>query len=71
MSGKKAMRRIFAVLIILTGASVLILARIAMGPDPCDPQPSFFERGTFADCAARNQKADVPGYVASATPRDQ
>lgn len=55
------MRRFAAVLVIGIGAGVLILARLVIGPEACDPNPSFFERGTYADCEARNpKKPEVP-----------
>lgn len=59
------MRNLIAVLIILIGLALLILAhRISGSSDSCEHDPSYFERGTYADCEARSQKAQIRGLVA-------
>ena len=65
------MRKPFAMLIILAGLVLLTLG----SPNQRIPaisashNPSFFERGTYADCDARNQKRPTSELVADAKTR--
>jgi hypothetical protein len=69
-SGGITMRKPTAMVIILAGLVLLILAHgISDSGDFCGRDPSFFERGTYADCEARNQRQQTPHLVADAEDR--